>query len=261
MKQYIVDAFTHEVFHGNPAAVCVLESWPSEQWMQYVARENNLSETAFLVREGDGYRIRWFTPQTEVDLCGHATLASAFVILNFIEKEASRVIFYTSKEKLDVYYEKPFYHMIFPTYPLEEIPITDTMEQAFQKRPTQALLGLDLICIFDDEKCIEAMNPNQDFLMKLPGRLQNVTALSSTSDCISRSFGPKLGIVEDPVCGSAHCQIGAYWAKELGKEIILAHQASKREGDLVCTPLENECIQISGEAILFSIAQIPDPMN
>lgn len=262
MKQYIVDAFTSRLFHGNPAAVCVLEKWPSSRWMIQVATENNLSETAFLVKEGDGYRIRWFTPETEVELCGHATLASAFVILNFIEPEATKVKFYTEEEgELQVFLDDFFYCMDFPTYPLKEIPVTDEMEKAFGQRPTKALLGLDLICVFDYEKSIQQMAPNQDLLCQLPGRLQNITAPSVVADCSSRTFGPKLGIIEDPVCGSAHCQIGEYWAKMLEKEEIIAYQASNRGGFLKCKPLENGRIQISGEAVLFSTAQIPDPWD
>lgn len=258
MKQYIVDAFTPKPFQGNPAAVCVLESWPQEEWMKKVAAENNLSETAFLVPKEDGYHLRWFTPKAEIELCGHATLASAFVVLNYIEPESKKVKFYTVSGELEVVRQGNLYQMNFPTYPLQEIPITDEMEKAFGMRPIKALLGLHLICVFDEEEKVLSMNPDQNLLLKLPGTVQNVTAKSSSPhyDCISRSFCPKHGIVEDPVCGSAHCQIGDHWARELKKEEIVAYQASKRGGIIQCKPLKNDRIQISGEATLFSICEI-----
>lgn len=207
MKQYIVDAFTDKVFEGNPAAVCVLDRWPNNKWMMQVAAENNLSETAFIVKEKDGYRLRWFTPGTEVKLCGHATLASAFVMLNYYEKTANQIEFNTLSGKLTVVRKRNLYEMDFPTYDLKEIPVTDAMEEAFGERPVKAVLGLDLVCEFEDEEIVRNLNPNQELLSKLAGRIQNATAKGIDSDCVSRSFCPKLMIPEDPVCGSAHCQI------------------------------------------------------
>ena len=149
MKQYIVDAFTNEPFSGNPAAVCVMENWPSEESMMKLAMENNLSETAFIVKEPEGYHLRWFTPGTEVELCGHATLASSFVILNFYEPNSQSVQFNTMSGVLTVQRKGNLYEMDFPTYELKEIPITDAMEQAFGVRPVKAVLGLDLVCVFE----------------------------------------------------------------------------------------------------------------
>lgn len=256
MKQYIVDAFTSKPFAGNPAAVCVMDAWPSETSMMKLAMENNLSETAFVVKEENGYRLRWFTPGTEVELCGHATLASAFVVLNFYEPEAEQVEFHTVSGVLTVLRKDGFYEMDFPTYPLEEIPVTDDMEKAFGVRPNKAVLGLDLICVFDDEDQVRNMNPDQTMLMKIPGRVQNATARGRETDCVSRSFGPKVAIVEDPVCGSAHCQIADYWSQVLGKKDIYAYQASKRGGYLRCQLRENNRIGLSGEAVLVAISEI-----
>ena len=146
MKQYIVDAFTNKPFSGNPAAVCVMENWPSEEAMMKLAMENNLSETAFIVKEEGGYHLRWFTPGTEVELCGHATLASAFVILNYYEPGSSTVQFNTLSGVLKVSKNNSLYEMDFPTYELKEIPVTDEMEQAFGVRPIKAVLGLDPVC-------------------------------------------------------------------------------------------------------------------
>ena len=149
MKQYIVDAFTNTPFAGNPAAVCVMESWPSEESMMKLAMENNLSETAFVVKEENGYRLRWFTPGTEVELCGHATLASSFVVLNYYEPGSNEVSFNTLSGKLTVHRKGSLYEMNFPTYELKEIPVTDAMEKAFGARPSKAVLGLDLICGYE----------------------------------------------------------------------------------------------------------------
>ena len=146
MKQYIVDAFTNKPFSGNPAAVCVMENWPSEEAMMKLAMENNLSETAFIVKEEGGYHLRWFTPGTEVELCGHATLASAFVILNYYEPGSSTVRFNTLSGVLTITKNDSLYEMDFPTYELKEIPVTDEMEQAFGVRPIKAVLGLDSVC-------------------------------------------------------------------------------------------------------------------
>lgn len=256
MKQYIVDAFTNQVFSGNPAAVCVMDAWPEEQWMMQLAAENNLSETAFIVKEPEGYHLRWFTPGTEVELCGHATLASAFVILNFYEPDAPQVEFHTLSGTLTVVRRENRYEMDFPTYELKEIPVTDAMEAAYGVRPVRAVLGLDLVCVFENEEIVRNMTPNQTLLMGIEGRIQNATAAGSSTDCVSRSFAPKLSIPEDPVCGSAHCQIADYWSGVLSKQDIVAYQASRRGGTLYCHLSGNGRIRISGEAVLFAIAEI-----
>lgn len=256
MKQYIVDAFTNAPFSGNPAAVCVMDEWPSEESMMKLAMENNLSETAYIVKEDKGYHLRWFTPGTEVELCGHATLASAFVILNYYEPDSEVVQFNTLSGLLTVTRKGNLYEMDFPTYDLKEIPVTNDMERAFGVRPVKAVLGLDLVCVFETEEQVREMDPDQAMLMKIEGRLQNATAAGRESDCVSRSFGPKLAVPEDPVCGSAHCQIADYWSKELGKKKIHAYQASKRGGHLYCEMLDNGRISISGEAVLVAVSDI-----
>ncbi len=256
MKQYIVDAFTKEPFKGNPAAVCVMDEWPAEEFMMNLAAENNLSETAYVVREAEGYHLRWFTPGTEVELCGHATLASAFVILNYYDTKASEVKFKTLSGELIVRKNGEMLEMDFPIYRLKEIPVTDAMERAFGVRPVKAVLGLDLICVFENEEQVRGMAPKQELLMNIEGRIQNATARGSATDCVSRSFCPKLSISEDPVCGSAHCQIADFWAAELKKKEIYAYQASARGGYLKCRLLGNNRIAISGSATLISIAEL-----
>ena len=256
MKQYIVDAFTDRPFSGNPAAVCVMESWPSEKAMSLLAMENSLSETAFIVKEAAGYRLRWFTPGTEVELCGHATLASAFVILSFFEPHGSTVRFSTRSGPLTVTQKGSLYEMDLPTYPLKEIPVTDLMERAFGVRPLQAIMGLDLTCVFETEEQVRTMVPDQRLLKELPGRIQNATARGRETDCVSRSFCPKDGIDEDPVCGSAHCQIADYWAKVLEKPLIHAYQASRRGGHLICELLGDGRIALRGKATLVAVSEI-----
>jgi len=176
MKQYIVDAFTNQPFSGNPAAVCVMDRWPSEESMMMLAMENNLSETAFIVKEPEGWHLRWFTPGTEVELCGHATLASSFVILNFYEPDSDMVRFTTMSGLLTVRKKGNLYEMDFPTYALKEIPVTDAMERAFGVRPVRAVLGLDLVCVFETEEQVRLMAPDQALLTQLEGRIQNATA-------------------------------------------------------------------------------------
>ena len=256
MKQYIVDAFTSEPFSGNPAAVCVMESWPAEESMMRLAMENTLSEMAFIVKEPEGYHLRWFTPGTEVELCGHATLASSFVILNYYEPESDEVRFNTLSGVLTVKRQGSRYEMDVPTYELKEVPVTDAMEEAFGARPVKAVLGLDLVCVFESEDQVVRMQPDQARLTGLEGRIQNATAAGTKADCVSRSFCPKVAIAEDPVCGSAHCQIADYWSKVLGKPEIHAYQASKRGGHLYCKMKDNGRIAISGEAALVAISEI-----
>lgn len=256
MKQYIVDAFADTPFSGNPAAVCVLPSWPESAWMLKLSSENNLSETAFLVREGSGWRLRWFTPETEIGLCGHATLASAFVVMNCLGEGVDRVDFITGAGNLSVRRDGELYAMNFPFGSQREISVTQAMIDAFGARPERAFLGLDLVCVFADEDMVRGLEPDQRLLAGLEGRGQHATAPGREVDCVSRSFFPKAGIPEDPVCGSAHCQIAPYWANVLGKREITAYQASRRGGYLLCTMEDDGRIGISGKACLVAISEI-----
>lgn len=250
LQQYFVDAFVTEEFTGNPAAVCVMDCWPEVSFMNERARINNLSETAFIVKESDGYHLRWFTPTTEVGLCGHATLASGFVILSLYEKEADSVTFHINEGEVSVIRkDNGFFELAFPNIPTSQIDVTNDMERVFGQRPLEAWLGLDLECVFEDEDIIYRMNPDDESLSTLPGRLQNVTARCNDGvhDCISRTFGPKLGIHEDPVCGSAHCQIAPLWSSKLSKSSILAVQASDRGGLLHCQIIDENNLRIAGK--------------
>lgn len=255
MKQYTVDAFTSRVFSGNPAAVCVMEGYPPDEVLLDIARENNLSETAFAVRESGGYRLRWFTPGGEIDLCGHATLATAFVLLNFYEPESERVVFSTMSGELTVTRRGGLYEMDFPAYELRRVPVTEEMAAAFGASPSEAYMGRDLLCVFDDERTVREMAPDVDKLRDLPGLLQHATARGAGTDCVSRSFAPKLSVQEDPVCGSGHCHIVPYWAARLGRTDITAYQASRRGGTLYCRDCGRR-IAIAGEAVLFAESEL-----
>ena len=277
MKQYIVDAFTDKVFSGNPAAICILDEWLSDEIMLSIAKENNLSETAFAIKQETKdsvnaihYKLRWFTPGGEIELCGHATLACAFVIMNYYEKNLKTVIFDTLSDKLIVNRKNgDLYELDFPAYDLKQVEITNEMIELIGKKPTEAYLGRDLMCIFDDEEFILNANLNSEKIKKLDGLLLHITAQHSNHslnskiknttdkiDCISRSFAPKLNVYEDPVCGSGHCHIAPYWIKKLQKENLTAYQASKRSGTLYCSLVNNGRMKMSGKTALFAISEI-----
>lgn len=256
MKQYIVDAFTDRVFSGNPAAVCVMDRWIPDELMQSITKENNLSETAFAVKENsDNYHLRWFTPGGEIDLCGHATLATAFVILNYYEEERKEVSFDTLSGKLTVVRRGDLYEMDFPAYQLKEVPVTNEMEAAIGSRPSAAYMGRDLLCVLKDEESVRNASPDMDKVTALEGALLHITATGKDYDCVSRSFAPKLKIVEDPVCGSGHCHIIPYWAKAYGRDSFTAYQASARGGVLYCN-VNGDRITLAGKAVLYSKADL-----
>lgn len=258
MRQYVVDAFTTRVFEGNPAAICVVDAWPEDALMQNIAKENNLSETAFLLpptEPGGAYGLRWFTPGSEVDLCGHATLATSFVVDQMLGDASPTISFDTMSGRLDVVREGDAYIIDFPAYELKQIDVTDEMEEAFGARPEEAWLGRDLLCVFSDERIVRGMAPDQELLELLPGLLQHPTACGTDFDCVSRSFAPKLLIPEDPVCGSGHCHIAPYWAHVLGKDDLTAYQASRRGGTLSCRVRGNRVL-IGGTAVLFAEGEI-----
>lgn len=255
MKQYIVDAFTDKIFSGNPAAVCVLESFPSEEIMQSIAAENNLSETAFVVKENDHYHIRWFTPKIEIDFCGHATLAAAYVLLIFYAQDTDALNFYGQIGELTVHKSDVLIRMEFPAYKLEHIEITDMMIEALGTIPLAAYRDRDILFILRDEDEVRNLQPDMELIPKLDGACIAVTAKGREYDCVSRVFAPKYGMNEDPVTGSTHCMIATYWCKRLNKTNITAFQASHRTGILYCECADDKVI-ISGKAALFSINDI-----
>ena len=259
MKQFIVDAFSDQVFAGNQAAICILEKWPSDEIMLNITKENNFSETAFAVKETeDKYHLRWFTPKAEIDLCGHATLATGYVILEHYNINIASVTFKTLSGDLIVRQKGDLYEMDFPAYKFTRVEVTDAMEEALGVRPIDAVLSRDLLMILDSEDDVKKIKPNLEKLSKLDGLIQAVTAKGSDYDCVSRVFAPKCSISEDPVTGSTHCLIVPYWAEKLHKNKLTAFQASARTGVLYCElACDGSCrVKISGKAALYSISEI-----
>lgn len=256
MKCYHVDAFAERLFEGNPAAVCVLDEWPSDALMQSIAVENNLSETAFTVREGGAWRLRWFTPGGEIDLCGHATLGTAYVLANFVEPERESFVFNTLSGELTVTRRGDMYELDFPDYEMCAVPVTPEMEAAIGRPVKAAWMARDLVCELESEADVKSAEVDQALVEKLDGLLLHITAAGADGyDCVSRSFAPKLSVPEDPVCGSGHCHIAPIWAGRLGKDTLRARQASKRGGTLICTVRDGRC-SLAGGAVLYSVAEL-----
>lgn len=254
---YQVDAFADSVFSGNPAAVCPLDEWLSDEILQKVAAENNLSETAFYVPKGNVFEIRWFTPAIEVDLCGHATLATAFV-LNKYENFTQRTIeFYSPRSgRLSVEVRRDQFVLNFPVDPPIEIELTEALVSATDKRAIAAYKGkTDYMLVFDKEDDIRTMQPNLPVIARLEARGVIVTARGSECDFVSRFFAPAAGVNEDPVCGSAHTTLIPYWANQLNTNELKAYQLSERGGKLHCRLLENR-VMLGGNAVLYMKGEI-----
>ncbi|HOE13443.1 MAG TPA: PhzF family phenazine biosynthesis protein [Candidatus Saccharicenans sp.] len=254
---YQVDAFSSRVFGGNPAAVCLLQSWLEDEILQAIAAENNLSETAFLVPKGKSkYALRWFTPAVEVDLCGHATLASAFVILSFVEPAWPSVDFETISGQLPVTRSGELLSMDFPSRKPEPAAAPPLLSQALGETPLEVLSSRDLMAVFKDEETIKEMKPDFEKLKQLKDVFGIiVTARGREYDFVSRYFAPGIGVPEDPVTGSAHCTLVPYWSEKLGKEHLRAYQLSKRGGEIFCH-YQGERVKISGQAALYAKGEI-----
>ena len=248
---YQIDAFTGRLFAGNPAGVCPLESWLADATMQAIAAENALSETAFLVEQGEGYGLRWFTPACEVDLCGHATLASAFVLFEELGVEAERIVFSTRSGALSVAREGALLAMDFPALPPEPREDQgDAVAAALGARPSAVLGKANLMAVFADEAAVRALAPDMARIAALPLGGLIVTAPGEGVDFVSRYFAPKAGIPEDPVTGSAHCELAPYWAGRLGKRRLAARQVSTRGGELECEA-RGDRVVVAGRAVKY----------
>ena len=249
---YQIDAFAEGPFTGNPAAVCPLDAWLPTELMQAIAAENNLSETAFFVPEGDFYRLRWFTPSVEVDLCGHATLASAFVVFRYLTPERERVIFQTEKAgTLTVGRDGDALVLDFPARPPHPCPMSDEVAAALGQPPVRLLASRDYLAVYEREDEIAALAPDFAALAALDRFAVIVTAPGSAGiDFVSRFFAPSHGVPEDPVTGSAHCTLIPYWAERLGKTRLQARQLSRRGGRLSCG-LNGDRVTIAGRAVLY----------
>ena len=259
MKQkiYQVDAFTDKIFSGNPAAVCPLTQWLSDELLQKIAMENNLAETAFYLKQDHQYQIRWFTPKVEVDLCGHATLAAAYVLFFHENHEENLVIFYSGRSgKLTVTKKDNILTLNFPADVYESTQLSEELSNAFDIMPMLALKGkTDYVLVFANESDIRNIKPDFSKIAKLDARGIIVTAKGDTVDFVSRFFAPQSGIDEDPVTGSAHTTLIPYWAKELNKTRLSAIQLSERRGYLQCEILGDR-VEISGHARLYLTGEI-----
>ncbi len=254
---YQVDAFTHRPFSGNPAAVCVLADPVSEEAMQNIAMENNLAETAFITRGSDEWLIRWFTPVTEVDLCGHATLASAYVVLYILEPQSDKVVFRSRvMGNLIVRKKGDLLELDFPADELHGCIVPDLIRESIGNAPLECHMGrTDYLLLYGSESDILSLNPDFRKLALADGRGVIVTAPGSDVDFVSRFFAPQAGIDEDPVTGSAHTTLTPFWSARLGKKTLTARQLSPRGGLLGCTLLSDRTL-IAGRAILYLKGEI-----
>jgi PhzF family phenazine biosynthesis protein len=248
---YQVDAFSSRLFGGNPAAVCPLEHWLPYETMQSIAAENNLAETAFFVQDGRGYDLRWFTPTTEIDLCGHATLASAYVVMNHLSPGVSTVSFETRSGELVVRREEDLYSMDFPSRPPQHCDVHPRLIEALGTAPLDVQAARDYMVVFESEEHVRTLQPNMELIAGLDRFAVIVTAPGAgDADFVSRFFAPAHGVPEDPVTGSAHCTLIPYWSRRLGKKRLFARQISKREGELWCED-RGDRVTISGKAALY----------
>ena len=251
LRYFIVDAFTNRRFAGNPAAIIPLAKWADDQWLQNVAMEMNLSETAYLVPNDTGFDLRWFTPKAEVDLCGHATLATAYVLFNKEGHTGDTVTFNSRSGPLTVTRQGDLLTLNFPTDTIQEVPLSNELTAGFHIKPLKALKGKsDYMLVFENEKQIVELKPDLKEVAKVKARGVIVTAKGSDVDFVSRFFGPQAGVDEDPVTGSAHTTLIPYWAGVLKKNKLSAIQRSARGGKLTCE-LKGDRVDISGNGRLF----------
>jgi len=257
LNYFVVDAFAERVFSGNPAGVCPLDGtdWLADDLMQSIAAENNLSETAFLLRKGDRFGLRWFTPTLEIDLCGHATVGSAFVIFTELGWKSDVIEFDSKSGVLKVERKNEIYELDFPSRPAHVAEPPPELIAGLGATPLEILKARDWMGVFACEEDVLAIQPNFDLLAKAPGGKVIVTAPAKNCDFVSRFFAPGAGVNEDPVTGSSHCTLIPYWAAKLNKTKLHARQVSKRGGELFCE-LRGERVGIGGRAALYSKGRI-----
>jgi PhzF family phenazine biosynthesis protein len=255
MKIYQVDAFTSRLFSGNPAAVVPLEVWAPDDKLLAIASENNLSETAFFVKRNDSgsdYHLRWFTPEVEVKLCGHATLASAHVLFEHLGHKGDSITFSTQHSgNLIATKQADTITLDFPARPCEPAEVTTALVRALGRQPAEVYRSAtNLLCVFESKKDVHEVEPDPKALMAIDAFGVIATAPGASHDFVSRYFAPKAGVLEDPVTGSAHCTLAPYWAKRLGKSRLAARQVSRRGGEMVCE-VEGDRVRMIGKAVTF----------
>ncbi len=252
---YQVDAFASKIFAGNPAAICPLDDWLPDSLMQAIALENNLSETAFIVKRGEDYDLRWFTPSIEVDLCGHATLASGYVVATHLEPGRERIGFQTKSGRLEVTREGERYSLDLPARPAHRLDDDRAVVEALGMAAQEVLLAVKFMAVLASEAEVLAATPNLDKIVGLLGDGLIITAPGEDCDFVSRYFAPHAGIPEDPVTGSAHSTLTPYWAKRLGKTRMSARQLSSRGGELEVED-RGERVLVSGQVQPYLVGRI-----
>jgi len=256
MKQYIVDAFTNKVFGGNPAAVVPLENWLERETMLKIAAENNLSETAFFVQTGENeFDIKWFTPKVEIDLCGHATIASSFVIFNYLNFKGASITFNSNSGKLFITRAGDRIVMDFPRYYPDRVETPDELTKGLNASIIEVRKSTKYLVLLENETAVKNVAPDFNLLAKIKSVGIIVTARGSDSDFVSRFFAPAVGINEDPVTGSAHSVLTPYWSEKLGKTKMFARQLSERGGEIFVEDTGDRVL-IGGSAVLFSSGEI-----
>lgn len=256
---YQVDAFADALFAGNPAAVVPLDEPLPDVTLQAIARENNLSETAFLLPQGKRFNLRWFTPTREVDLCGHATLATAWVLFELLACQKPEIVFDTKSGDLTVTRDGDWLWMDFPADPAVPVPCPDALREGLGRPPMEVHAAADYLAVFESEEVVRSLTPDFRALAALDRRGVIATAPGRKVDFVSRFFAPNYGIDEDPVCGSAHCTLAPFWSERLGKTDLLAHQVSARGGVVRCEP-KGARVRLGGQAVLYlegTIARLP----
>jgi PhzF family phenazine biosynthesis protein len=252
---YQIDAFTDEPFKGNPAAAVPFDAWPADEVMQNIALENNLAETAFFIPDGDNYGLRWFTPTVEMDLCGHATLATAYVIFEILGTDKKILRFQTLSGELTVEKEGDRYAMDFPSRPASPVEAPEGLIEAIGAEPNEVLKASDFLFVYESEQQVKSIKPDMGALKKFASRGVIVSAPGDSSDFVSRFFAPAVGVDEDPVTGSTHTTLIPYWADRLGKNELFARQVSSRGGELFCE-LRGDRVKIGGNATLYMTGEI-----
>lgn len=255
IKLYQIDAFADRLFEGNPAAVCPLKQWLPDDQLRKIAMENNLSETAYFVEEGDVYRLRWFTPVAEVDLCGHATLASAYVLFEHMDYSKPEIVFESNSGPLRVRKEGELLKMNFPATTGEQVDPPKELLDALGTDAKEVYKATDYMVMLENEEEVRRLDPNFFLLNKIETRGIIVTAPGEDFDFVSRFFAPALGINEDPVTGSAHTMMTPYWSEKLDKKELRARQLSNRGGTVFCTMLDDR-VEIAGKAVTYLEGEI-----
>jgi PhzF family phenazine biosynthesis protein len=255
LSLYQIDAFANKVFEGNPAAVIPLEDWLPAKTMQLIASENNLSETAFFCPSDNNYEIRWFTPNGEIELCGHATLASAYVLFNILNYKTEQIEFNSLSGSLTVKKVNDLFRLDFPSQNPIKCKMPRLLIEGLGRKSNNCYKNEDYLVVFETEDEIANINPDFNKLKMLDSRGVIITAPGLNYDFVSRAFFPKYGVLEDPVTGSAHTKLIPYWAKKFGKSKLIAKQVSKRGGELFCENDKNR-VYISGHAKLYMKGEI-----